>query len=348
MRIITHSPEETKQYGKNIPKRYKNVDVVCLYGDLGAGKTVLVKGIGSFFGISKIKSPTFALIHEYKGASKKTSMHFIHADLYRIKNHGECATLGLEEFFAMKNKFLVIEWAERAQTILPKKRLEIRIKTLHENKRKITERLIDQKMTVKQAKKLLKEYFVPKNVIKHSLQVTKVALYLAKKLKQRGEKIDLRSVHLAAMLHDLLRVCDMRNFDPKKFPYKPSKQEKVAWQKIRKKFQGMSHEEAGYQVLNSLHEPKIAKIILKHRFSTLIEDENKPETWEEKIVYYADKRVKHEKIVDLKERLRDGRQRYARTKKEHEKAKKIERKVLKLEREIFERIGEKPEVVNKL
>src|ERR1700738_1295927 len=98
--IITHSAEETTQWGRELAKRLRPPVLVLLAGDLGSGKTTLTKGIVAGLGAAAeddVTSPTFTLVHVY-GAADVGKVY--HADLYRIENFHDFETLGLEDVFA--------------------------------------------------------------------------------------------------------------------------------------------------------------------------------------------------------------------------------------------------------
>lgn len=126
--MITKSARETQKVGEGIAKKIKGGGVVCLYGDLGAGKTTLVQGIARGLGIKKrVISPTFIIMRNYD--------RLYHIDLYRLD---DAKTLGLEEIWSDPANILLIEWPERAESMLPKNRWEIRLKQLGEKLREIT------------------------------------------------------------------------------------------------------------------------------------------------------------------------------------------------------------------
>ncbi len=110
MKIQSKSEAETKAIGRKVGERLQRGDVVCLCGELGSGKTTMVKGIASVFGIDErdITSPSFTIIAEHN-----KTVPFYHIDLYRVGN-GRVADLGLEEYLG-RDGISVIEWAEKAE-----------------------------------------------------------------------------------------------------------------------------------------------------------------------------------------------------------------------------------------
>ncbi len=133
MKIISESKKDTLDLGKKIAKNLKAGDIICLYGNLGAGKTVLTKGLSHSLGIKEddVISPTFVLIRQYQG-----KLPIYHFDLYRLKDSQEISDLGYEEYF-YGNGLSVIEWPDRLDYLLPKEFLKIELKVLSENKREI-------------------------------------------------------------------------------------------------------------------------------------------------------------------------------------------------------------------
>ena len=123
MRIVeTHSPEETWALAAALADELGPGTVMALHGDLGAGKTCFVQGLAAALGIDEpITSPTYTLIGEYEG---RLPLH--HIDLYRLSGPEEALGLGLEEYFDA-NGITAIEWAERAEGLLPPGLLHIQI-----------------------------------------------------------------------------------------------------------------------------------------------------------------------------------------------------------------------------
>src|ERR1700733_3043298 len=122
--LKTESEEETIEVGRRIARDLPSRAVVLLIGNLGAGKTTLAKGIVSGLGAASpedVSSPTFTLIHEY-GAGR-----VYHIDLYRLDTPAQVATLGLDEIFE-RDAVVLIEWGERFPELLPRERIEIRLR----------------------------------------------------------------------------------------------------------------------------------------------------------------------------------------------------------------------------
>ncbi len=132
--MISNSPEETIAIGVKLAKSLKKGSVVALIGDLGSGKTVLTKGIAEGLGVKNpryVNSPTFVIIKEYKG-----KLPLYHFDLYRLNKSTILDAESYEEYF-YGDGVTVIEWADKIRGLLPAKRIEIRLKVIRENKRKI-------------------------------------------------------------------------------------------------------------------------------------------------------------------------------------------------------------------
>jgi tRNA threonylcarbamoyladenosine biosynthesis protein TsaE len=107
--VVTRSEAETTRAARELAARLRAGDVVLLFGDLGAGKTVFVKGLAAGLGVApeEVSSPTFTLIQEYRGGR----LTLFHVDLYRLNDRREIDDLGLDEIAA--DGVLAIEWAEK-------------------------------------------------------------------------------------------------------------------------------------------------------------------------------------------------------------------------------------------
>jgi tRNA threonylcarbamoyladenosine biosynthesis protein TsaE len=133
--VVTHSAEETIALGRSLAPSLAPPKLVLLRGDLGAGKTTLVKGIARAFDAAEeedVTSPTFTLIHEYRGPQ----VNVYHIDLYRVDTPRQLETLGLDDL-TQENSLLLLEWGEKFQRFVDERDLEIQIERLGEDERRI-------------------------------------------------------------------------------------------------------------------------------------------------------------------------------------------------------------------
>jgi len=132
MKIISKSVNETINIGKVIARNLQKGDIVCLFGELGSGKTVLIKGLAWGLGIErrKVISPSFVLIRRYSTAK----IPLYHFDLYRLKRIEEILALGYEEYF-YDDGITVVEWADRLKYLLPKEYLKIKLSIKSDSQR---------------------------------------------------------------------------------------------------------------------------------------------------------------------------------------------------------------------
>lgn len=131
--IISHSPEQTQRYGVRFGQLLKAGDVICLAGDMGAGKTVFTTGIGVGWGTQqKITSPTYNLVHQHHRQADKTTLY--HLDCYRMQTLDEVDTIGWDDMLDSKG-IIIIEWAERIEDALPSNHLWIELRVVEERRR---------------------------------------------------------------------------------------------------------------------------------------------------------------------------------------------------------------------
>lgn len=195
-------------------------------------------------------------------------------------------------------------------------------------------------MNDKQIEALRNEFHMPAHIRDHCDQVAKIADNLGKKILAGGHELNLIDLHAAARLHDLFRVCDIKRWQPENFERKVSAGDLRVWKGIREKFAGQSHWNAIYSLLKERNEVEIGEIAFRHNLFSILDEKMAPRTLEEKILFYADKRVAHTEIVTLQERFAEGARRHK------EKDKKTQKKVnlaimltFKLERELFNLAG---------
>lgn len=193
-------------------------------------------------------------------------------------------------------------------------------------------------MNKEEISQLYKEYHVPEHVIAHMKSVAKVCESLADALIKKGHEVNKDMLLNAALLHDLLRLCDFKKFEPNSFPQKVTGKDIEIWEKLRKEYGEMGHVKAGAKVLKEIDEHEISVLIEKHAFYAIDNLNN----WEEKILYYADKRVNGDEIVDLETRFNESRKRNIDDSVDLEKLMKYEKKVKILEEEFIKIIGYLP------
>jgi tRNA threonylcarbamoyladenosine biosynthesis protein TsaE len=128
IKIKTASPEETERVGKDLASLMSSDAAlprfVALYGDLGVGKTAFVRGFTSLLSPSaRVKSPTFALVNEYKGSS----LSVFHFDMYRIADEDDLYSIGFYDYFD-RNGICLVEWSENIEYALPESYIRVEIK----------------------------------------------------------------------------------------------------------------------------------------------------------------------------------------------------------------------------
>ena len=137
-KVLTKSEAETLHWSTKLAGSLKGGQVISLEGDLGAGKTVVVKGIAKGLGLQEIvNSPTFVLMKVYKLPGSKIKQ-LVHVDAYRLNGAHELLEIGLADYLGHRDSLVLIEWGDKVKEILPKKYTTIAIKQLSENSRGLT------------------------------------------------------------------------------------------------------------------------------------------------------------------------------------------------------------------
>jgi tRNA threonylcarbamoyladenosine biosynthesis protein TsaE len=131
-RVITKSPRETERFGRRFAKQLKSGDVVAFFGELGSGKTTMIRGVCRAFGVMKgVKSPSFVYLRIYEAA-----VPIYHFDFYRLRSADELINTGLDEYF-YESGIVLLEWADRLGQLLPGSRYDVTLRMLSENEREI-------------------------------------------------------------------------------------------------------------------------------------------------------------------------------------------------------------------
>jgi uncharacterized protein len=162
--------------------------------------------------------------------------------------------------------------------------------------------------TIEQCYELLKQCRVPGHIIRHCEVTADFAAELAKKIAANGTDVNIDFVQRACLLHDIMRAGDFHKPLDEIFDEPVSEEDIKKWRQLSHQYDGLHHEDAAYEFLKNQY-PQLALAIKKHAYKALIDETLRPRTIEEKIIYYADKRVMHDKVVPLAERLEEGHRR---------------------------------------
>jgi tRNA threonylcarbamoyladenosine biosynthesis protein TsaE len=131
--VFSRSPEHTRRLGLRLGKALQSGDVICLQGDLGAGKTTFVQGVAQGWGsMDAVSSPTFIIVNVYRDGKQK---QLFHMDAYRLDSTSEAEELDLETMLAEGP--LLIEWPERMQSLIPDERLWVQLEYINEEEREM-------------------------------------------------------------------------------------------------------------------------------------------------------------------------------------------------------------------
>ena len=134
LEFLSHSPEQTQRLGVRLGELLQPGHLLCLAGDLGAGKTTLAQGIARGWGaLDPVTSPTFVLINEYRRADDQV---LYHVDAFRLSGEDEAEGLGLEDIFDGHGP-VMIEWPEKIEGLLPEERLWVRLEWVEESRRQL-------------------------------------------------------------------------------------------------------------------------------------------------------------------------------------------------------------------
>lgn len=141
MRFISKNEKQTIRFAQQFAKELRGGEVLLLCGDLGSGKTTFVKGLAQAFKIkSRVTSPTFVLMHQYKIRNPQSAIHnFVHTDAYRLKIVHNLLDIGLADWLGRQDTIIAIEWGEKLAAILKKQKI---VKIFFEHGQNKDERII--------------------------------------------------------------------------------------------------------------------------------------------------------------------------------------------------------------
>lgn len=195
-------------------------------------------------------------------------------------------------------------------------------------------------MNLQDIYQLYKECHTPLHVQKHMKKVAEIATHIAKKIHENGHKVNIKKVRDLALIHDLMKAIVFKNNATHTFMENPKKQDVQIWEKWKKKY-NKNDIEATSKILRAKKEAYLAEAVMSQQFDAITSKKHPLKTLEEKIVYYADKRVAHTEFVSLKNRLEEGYKRYNGNKKKSQKTKNVELAIHMLEEELLSMAGEK-------
>jgi len=205
--------------------------------------------------------------------------------------------------------------------------------------------------TIEEVEQLWDEWHVPDNIRGHLRQVSKVVVFLAKKLKEKGIDVNVDLAERSALLHDLLRMSNTKNFEFELQKGYPSEDIEF-WKQLTHKYGKIHHGKTAASILKGKY-PEVAEVILGHTIEN-IKDNILNASWEAKLLVYADTRVLHDKIVNFEDRIANSKKRHGWF---YDKLKKdtgidyfeiTHANVKKVEDEIFNIIEISPEDVNNI
>jgi len=167
---------------------------------------------------------------------------------------------------------------------------------------------------------LMARYGMLDNIVEHSLKVAKVALLLSSELNKRGQRIDLRLVEAASLLHDITKTICLRTKE--------------------------DHTKTGYHLLKEMGYERVGEVVAQHVW--LEKKGDSSSISEEEVVNYADKRVRHDEIVSLEERFNDLKNRYGRNEESIAYLERMEKNILEIENKIFLILEIRPDDLGRL
>ncbi len=339
----TKNPEETMNLGFQLASRLHPSIPVLLFGDLGAGKTYFSKGLAKGLGISSIiKSPTFTYLKTYPIPFKPWT--FFHYDLYRLKNGDDFESIGLYDSLSDSSVINLIEWADRMTEWTIQNYVRVDFKIMHQY-HELTIQFQDSEIV---PNVLVDQYWdlfsTPLHVRAHCKKVADICLQIGRAYIKKNILVDLNLLNTAGLLHDMARICDFITMDRHHFSEDITEDKWEKWVDLRRQFKGINHANIAQQILLKDGFKKTADMILYHDSSSIIDHPQVFSQLEIAILFYADKRVKHNQVVDLKERFRDGCERHG---KENDNKRKVffeevESKTYELEKKLFSKIDIQP------
>lgn len=198
-------------------------------------------------------------------------------------------------------------------------------------------------MTEEGIEQLYEEFHTPLHVRRHCMQVGLVGELLAKALREAGKEVDVDLVRQGGLVHDFVRVVDFKELDEAL----GTPEDRAVWAMLRARYMGRHHADVGADILRERNEHALADVVARHATGKIL-TQGGPNSWESKLVFYADKRVTHDRIVPLKERIAEGWKRHFGGRPKTREEQEIDRAIHQLEKEIFAPLKITPDDVERL
>lgn len=283
---------------------YRIPVTIWIKGPLGAGKTTFLQGLGEALKIpQRLTSPTYALEQRYP---TRSFGELLHCDLYRLTpNDAQKLVHASEDHHGIR----CIEWADRLPETNGREGIMIALDERPDGTgRDLSVSFQDMPLpSDRQIQNWREEVFLPYPVVRHCDTVADVAVRLAAELCRRGQIVRPEALRMAAAAHDVLRFVDFhRGAAHIEQEINPRHAQK--WEEVKSQYPKLRHEAAAARFLVGKGFPELAEIVRVHGLTLAA---SARVTVEQRLLYYADKRVKIDEIVTLEERLRDFTERYS-------------------------------------
>ncbi len=288
--IWLRDADMTHSAGKSLASSiYPSTKTIGLHGDLGAGKTTFMQGFLEGMGVKEaVTSPTYALEQRYNGKFGE----ILHIDLYRLK---ESQAHDLLEQSEETNGIRCIEWLDRAGNVPCD--IRIHLEDAENGGRNLRIEFHDIDLpSLDQISTWRNDVCLPEHIAKHCDAVAAFAEHFCQQLLTKGIVCRPQALSIAGKLHDLLRFVDFKDTE-----------ESPIWNEWSSRYVDQSHEEACASFLTEEGYPELAEIIRTHGLASPMYP---LQSIEQKVLFYADKRVAEDTIVSLKERFDDFVERY--------------------------------------
>lgn len=326
--IVAKSAQETLYTGNSLASSLYGAPLtIALTGELGSGKTTFLQGLAQALGIREpLTSPTYALEQRYESDRGP----FLHADLYRLTEAQAVTFVHTSDDFP---GIRCIEWSQRVTndhlTTGPAIHIRLDEKSDAHHRTIVCEFADAPLPSTEQIRQWRRDALLPDHISGHCDVVAACAQTIAEHLIAQGRIVRPTALHRAAEVHDLFRFLDFRAGGHPENNH--GSDATTRWEAIRKEYPGLHHEEACAAFLRQNGYDTLAQIVEVHGLSDVPRERR---TIEEKILFYADKRVMLDRIVTLEERFEDFAMRYGNG-KTSEQGRKWYEETKRIEAELF-------------